>query len=178
MQIIAGGYNYSTGDLNTISANTTGFADGGPDHASRVEYHRFVAEQAINRGFSFAAWDSGPKSNKTIHKRTDSPATLNYNINDFSVTSYEPKDTTISTVVDNSIWVEDVKRCFIRVQEHGRYDTVLAQILLFLIQISSVVVIVIWDWNLTGNHQAQLHSISDSGTLQTLHNQARYVRQK
>ena len=77
----SGGYNYSTGDLNTISANTTGFADGGPDHASRVEYHRFVAEQAINRGFSFAAWDSGPKSNKTIHKRTDSSSSLNYNIN-------------------------------------------------------------------------------------------------
>jgi endoglucanase len=104
-----GGYNYSTGDLNTISDNTTGFADGGPDNASRVEYHRFIVEQAINKGFSFAAWDSGPKSNKTINKRTDSPTTLNYNINDFSVTSYNPKVTTISTVVDNSTWVEDVK---------------------------------------------------------------------
>ena len=104
-----GGYNYSTGDLNTISDNTTGFADGGPDNASRVEYHRFIVEQAINKGFSFAAWDSGPKSNKTIHKRTDSPTTLNYNINDFSVTSYNPKVTIISTVVDNSTWVEDVK---------------------------------------------------------------------
>ncbi|MDG1793015.1 MAG: glycoside hydrolase family 5 protein, partial [Flavobacteriaceae bacterium] len=104
-----GGYNYSTGDLNTISDNTTGFADGGPDNASRVEYHRFIVEQAINKGFSFAAWDSGPKSNKTIHKRTDSPTTLNYNINDFSVTSYNPKVTTISTVVDNTTWVEDVK---------------------------------------------------------------------
>jgi endoglucanase len=74
-----------------------------------VEYHRFVAEQAINRGFSFAAWDSGPKSNKTIHKRTDSSSSLNYNINNFSVISYDPKDTTISTVADNSTWVEDVK---------------------------------------------------------------------
>ena len=109
----SGGYNYSTGDLNTISANTTGFADGGPDHASRVEYHRFVAEQAINRGFSFAAWDSGPKSNKTIHKRTDSSSSLNYNINNFSVTSYDPKDTTISTIIDNSIWVEDVKNALL-----------------------------------------------------------------
>ena len=80
-----GGYNYSTGDLNAISGNATGFADGGPDNASRVEYHRFVAEQAINRGFSFAAWDSGPKSNKTIHKRTDSPSSENFNINNFSV---------------------------------------------------------------------------------------------
>ena len=104
-----GGYNYNSGDLNAISNNATGFADGGPDNASRVEYHRFVAEQAINRGFSFAAWDSGPKSNKTIHKRTDSSDTQNYNISAFSVTNYSPKDTTISTVVDNSTWVEDVK---------------------------------------------------------------------
>ena len=104
-----GGYKYSTGDLNTISGNATGFADGGPDNASRVEFHRFVAEQAINRGFSFAAWDSGPKSNKTIHKRTDSPSTVNFNISAFSVNTYEPKSTNISTVVDTSIWVEDVK---------------------------------------------------------------------
>ncbi len=75
-----GGYKYSTGDLNTISGNATGFADGGPDNASRVEFHRFVAEQAINRGFSFAAWDSGPKSNKTIHKRRDNSETVNFNI--------------------------------------------------------------------------------------------------
>ena len=104
-----GGYKYSTGDLNTISGNATGFADGGPDNASRVEFHRFVAEQAINRGFSFAAWDSGPKSNKTIHKRTDNSETENFNISAFSVNTYEPKSTNISTVVDTSIWVEDVK---------------------------------------------------------------------
>jgi endoglucanase len=104
-----GGYKYSTGDLNTISGNATGFADGGPDNASRIEFHRFVAEQAINRGFSFAAWDSGPKSNKTIHKRTDSPSTVNFNISAFSVNTYEPKSTNISTVLDTSIWVEDVK---------------------------------------------------------------------
>ena len=104
-----GGYKYSTGDLNTISGNATGFADGGPDNASRVEFHRFVAEQAINRGFSFAAWDSGPKSNKTIHKRTDSPSTVNFNISAFSVNTYEPKSTNISTLVDTSVWVEDVK---------------------------------------------------------------------
>ena len=104
-----GGYKYSTGDLNTISGNATGFADGGPDNASRIEFHRFVAEQAINRGFSFAAWDSGPKSNKTIHKRTDSPSTVNFNISAFSVNTYEPKSTNISTLVDTSVWVEDVK---------------------------------------------------------------------
>jgi len=104
-----GGYKYSTGDLNTISNNASGFSDGGPDNASRVEYHRYVSEQAIIRGFSFAAWDSGPKSNKTIHMRTDSPSTVNYNINNFSVNSYSPKDTNISNVVDNSVWVDDVK---------------------------------------------------------------------
>jgi endoglucanase len=104
-----GGYKYSTGDLNTISGNATGFADGGPDNASRVEFHRFVAEQAINRGFSFSAWDSGPKSNKTIHKRRDNSGTVNFNIDNFSVISYNPKNTNISTVVDTSIWVEDVK---------------------------------------------------------------------
>ena len=108
-----GGYKYSTGDLNTISGNATGFADGGPDNASRVEFHRFVAEQAINRGFSFAAWDSGPKSNKTIHKRTDSPSTVNFNISAFSVNTYEPKSTNISTLVDTSVWVEDVKNALL-----------------------------------------------------------------
>jgi len=107
------GYNYSSGDLNAVSSNATNFADGGPDNDSRLEYYRFVAEQAINRGFSFAAWDSGPKSNKTIHKRTDSPSTLNYNIDNFSVTTYNPKNTNISTVVDTSIWVEDVKNALL-----------------------------------------------------------------
>ena len=108
-----GGYKYSTGDLNTISGNATGFADGGPDNASRVEFHRFVAEQAINRGFSFSAWDSGPKSNKTIHKRRDNSGTVNFNIDNFSVISYNPKNTNISTVVDTSIWVEDVKNALL-----------------------------------------------------------------
>ncbi len=104
-----GGYNYDTGDLNIIATNATGFADGGPDNASRVEYHRYIAEQAINRGFAFAAWDAGPESNKTIHKRNDAASTVNYDINNFSVTIYNPKLTTPSTVIDNSIWVEDVK---------------------------------------------------------------------
>jgi endoglucanase len=109
----SGGYNYSTGDLNVISNNATGFANGGPANTSRVEYHRFVAEQAINRGFSFAAWDSGPKSNKTIHKRTDNPSTVNYNIASFSVNTYDPKNTNKSAVVDNSTWVEDVKNALL-----------------------------------------------------------------
>lgn len=41
---------------------------GGPDEASRVAYHAYIAEAAISRGFSFAAWDAGEKSNKTIYK--------------------------------------------------------------------------------------------------------------
>ena len=50
---------------------------GGPVNSDRVEYHRFISEQAINRGFSFSAWCSGNKSNKTIHLRTDNPSTSN-----------------------------------------------------------------------------------------------------
>jgi endoglucanase len=108
-----GGYKYSTGDLNTIGGNATGYADGGPDNASRVEYHRYIAEQAINRGFSFSVWDSGPKSNKTIHMRQDNSSSVNYNIANFSVNTYSPKSTNISTVIDTSTWVEDVKNALL-----------------------------------------------------------------
>jgi endoglucanase len=103
------GYNYSTGDLQTISSNATGFANGGPENDSRVEYYRYLAEQAINRGFAFTVWDAGPESGKTIHKRQDAPTTKNYDINYFSVQSYSPKNTIKSTVEDTSIWVEDIK---------------------------------------------------------------------
>jgi endoglucanase len=64
----ANGINYSTGLDGDY---------GGPVNSDRVEYHRFIAEQAINRGFSFSAWCSGNKSNKTIHLRTDNPLTSN-----------------------------------------------------------------------------------------------------
>jgi aryl-phospho-beta-D-glucosidase BglC (GH1 family) len=104
-----GGYNYSTGDLNAVSANDTGFADGGPDNTSKVAYMKYVAELAITNGFAFAAWDAGPKSNKTINKRTDSPLTENFDRSEFSVTTYSPKSTTVSTVLDTSVWVEDVR---------------------------------------------------------------------
>ena len=57
-----GGYNYST--------QTYGLY-GGPKNASRVEYHRYLAEKAIALGFAFTAWDAGEKSNKTIYKVTD-----------------------------------------------------------------------------------------------------------
>ena len=50
---------------------------GGPQNSSRVEYHRYLAEQAINRGFSFSAWCAGNKSTKSIHLRTDNPETNN-----------------------------------------------------------------------------------------------------
>jgi len=62
------GLNYNTGVYGS---------NGGPINASRVEYHRYLAEQAINRGFSFSAWDAGNKSNKAIHLRTDNPNTNN-----------------------------------------------------------------------------------------------------
>jgi endoglucanase len=53
-----GGYDY----------NTETYGDfGGPDNASRIEYHRYLAEKATNLGFAFAAWDAGQKANKTIY---------------------------------------------------------------------------------------------------------------
>ncbi|WP_084708833.1 cellulase family glycosylhydrolase [Siansivirga zeaxanthinifaciens] len=57
-----GGYNYST--------KTYG-AYGGPEQASRVEYHRYLAEKSIALGFSFTAWDAGDEAGKTIYKVTD-----------------------------------------------------------------------------------------------------------
>ena len=63
-----GGLNYETGVYGSYS---------GPENASRVDYHRYLAEQAINRGFSFSAWCAGNKSTKSIHLRTDNPQTNN-----------------------------------------------------------------------------------------------------
>lgn len=57
-----GGYNYFS--------ETYG-AFGGPDNASRVAYHEYLAEAAVSRGFAFTAWDAGEKSNKTIYKVSD-----------------------------------------------------------------------------------------------------------
>lgn len=57
-----GGYNY----VNEIYS-----AFGGPENASRVEFHRYLAEKAIDLDFAFAAWDAGDKSNKTIYKVSD-----------------------------------------------------------------------------------------------------------
>lgn len=58
----ADGYNY---------ANQTYSPYGGPDNASRVEYHKYLANAAVSRGFSFAVWDAGDESSKTIYKVTD-----------------------------------------------------------------------------------------------------------
>lgn len=57
-----GGYDYST--------HTYG-AFGGPENASRVAYHSYLAEKALDLGFAFAAWDAGDEAGKTIYKVTD-----------------------------------------------------------------------------------------------------------
>ena len=106
------GFNYQTGDLHLVTANNspngTGYADGGPDPNSRVDFHGYLANAAIDRGFAFSAWDAGGKSSKTIHFRKDSGLTV-YDMDFFSIKSFTPKTTTPSTVVESSIWVGDVK---------------------------------------------------------------------
>ena len=106
------GYSYQTGDLRLVTANNSpngnGYADGGPDPNSRVKFHGYVANAAIDRGFSFSAWDDGGKGSKTIHLRKDSGLVV-YDINHLTINSFDPKDTSPSTVIENSLWVEDVK---------------------------------------------------------------------
>ena len=51
---------------------------GGPINADRVEYHRFIAEEAIANNFAFSAWCAGNKSTKTISLRNDNPNTVSY----------------------------------------------------------------------------------------------------
>ena len=110
------GYSYQTGDLHLVTANNppngTGYADGGPDPNSRVKFHGYVANAAIDRGFSFSAWDDGGKGSKTIHLRKDSGLTV-YDINHLTINSFDPKDTSPSTVIENSLWVEDVKNALL-----------------------------------------------------------------
>ena len=106
------GFSYQTGDLHLVTANNspngTGYADGGPDPNSRVDFHGYLANAAIDRGFAFSAWDDGGKGSKTIHLRKDSGLTV-YDMDFFSIESFTPKITTPSTVVESSIWVGDVK---------------------------------------------------------------------
>lgn len=122
------GYAYQTGDLKYVAANQapngTGYADGGPDPVSRAKYFNYVAEAAISRGFSFSAWDAGGESSKTIHFRKDSGITV-YDMDYFSVQSYNPKQTTPSTVVDTNLWVEDVKDALL---SQGCYSSGLSEI--------------------------------------------------
>ena len=110
------GYSYKTGDLHLVTANNspngTGYADGGPDPNSRVKFHGYVANAAIDRGFSFSAWDDGGKGSKTIHLRKDS-GLLVYDINHFTINSFDPKQTSPSTVIENSLWVDDVKNAIL-----------------------------------------------------------------
>jgi len=113
------GFSYQTGDLHLVTANNspngTGYADGGPDLNARYEYHAYLANAAINRGFAFSAWDDGGKGSKTIHLRKDSGLTV-YDIDYFCVDSYNPKSTTISTVNETSLWVDDIKDALLGVE--------------------------------------------------------------
>ena len=110
------GFSYQTGDLHLVAANNspngTGYADGGPDPNARYEYHAYLANAAINRGFAFSAWDDGGKGSKTVHLRKDSGLTV-YDIDYFCVDSYDPKATTKSTVVETSLWVDDIKEALL-----------------------------------------------------------------
>lgn len=106
------GYSYQTGDLHLVTANNspngTGYADGGPDPNSRADYHGYVANAAIDRGFAFSVWDAGGKSSKTIHLRKDSGLTI-YDFDAFNIYSFSPKQTTQSTIIETDLWVENVK---------------------------------------------------------------------
>ena len=106
------GYSYQTGDLHLVTANNspngTGYADGGPDPNSRADYHGYVANAAIDRGFAFSVWDAGGKSSKTIHLRKDSGLTI-YDFDAFNIDSFSPKQTTQSTIIETDLWVENVK---------------------------------------------------------------------
>jgi endoglucanase len=114
------GFSYQTGDLHLVAANNspngTGYADGGPDLNARYEYHAYLANAAINRGFAFSAWDDGGKGSKTIHLRKDSDLTV-YDIDYFCVDSYNPKATTISTEVETSLWVDEIKDALLGVEK-------------------------------------------------------------
>lgn len=106
------GYNYSTGDLLNISSNNSGYADGGPDPNSRADYHSYIANAAIDRGFAFSAWDAGGKSSKTIHLRKDSNLIV-YDFDEFNIDSFVPKQTYPSTIIENDIWVENIKNALL-----------------------------------------------------------------
>jgi endoglucanase len=72
---------------------------GGPFNSDRVEYHRFIAEEAIANDFAFSAWCAGNKSTKTISLRNDNP-------NNSSTSPYTGE-------IINDNWVNDVKDALI-----------------------------------------------------------------
>ena len=72
---------------------------GGPINSDRVEYHRFIAEEAIANNFAFSAWCAGNKSTKTISLRNDNP-------NNSSINPY-----TDQLISEN--WIDDVKEALI-----------------------------------------------------------------
>jgi endoglucanase len=72
---------------------------GGPYNLDRVEYHRFIADEAIANNFSFSAWCAGNKSTKTISLRNDNP-------NNISINPY-----TNEVITEN--WIDDVKEALI-----------------------------------------------------------------
>ncbi len=53
-----GGYNYYKNKYGDF---------GGPTVESRENYHRYIADAAISRGFGFTVWDAGEKAGKTIY---------------------------------------------------------------------------------------------------------------
>jgi len=53
-----GGYSYDTKKYGDF---------GGPENDSRVEFHKYLSQKAIDLGYSLTVWDSGEKSNKSIY---------------------------------------------------------------------------------------------------------------
>ena len=72
---------------------------GGPNNMDRVEYHRYIAEEAIVNDFAFSAWCSGNKSTKTINLRNDNP-------NNSSVDPSNGETITLN-------WIDDVKEALL-----------------------------------------------------------------
>ena len=124
------GYNYNTGVYGS---------NGGPLNSDRVEYHRYIAEQATNRGFSFSAWCAGNKSTKTIHLRTDNPETNNSN---------------------SGAWVEEVKDALLSDGAwpicYGPYNDDIIMNPDFECGISSQ-----WNFSVQGSAEASLNETSD-----------------
>ena len=78
------------------------------------------------------------KGSKTIHLRKDSGLTV-YDINHLTINSFDPKDTNPSTVIENSLWVEDVKDALLSpYSEIQCNDTSILKILILNVDIQQV----------------------------------------